>query len=319
MKLRCSMLKRNRYNVNLKFGVSSMIHHRSYKFVSGIALAAEKFGFDSFWLNDHYFIPRAVGYEGDPWESSYSFEPWITLTAIAGNTKRITLGTRVCPIPYYHPPKLAKLVATLDIISGGRVVFGAGAGYFKEEALSYGFTWDKLQTRVQKMREGLYIIKKLWTKENTTYMGKHYNVVNAPFLPKPLQKPHPPIWMGGSSTYFIEAAIDLGDGWFLQTDTSLDQFRLFVSSVKKHAKNHHKDLSKIVFAPQFTCNIGDPNGGTPEDWIDKIEKFNKSGAKHILIYPFPPPKKHLSSLEKPLDWIKFFSKKVISYFKADYE
>ena len=118
------------------------------------------------------------------------------------------METRVSPIPFYIPPRLAKMVATADIISHGRTLLGVGAGWYKWEAISYGVGWGSHRERIEKMLEGLEIILRLWTQNRTTFKGKYYQVSDAPFWPKPVQKPHPPIWFGGYSDAIVEATVN---------------------------------------------------------------------------------------------------------------
>jgi alkanesulfonate monooxygenase SsuD/methylene tetrahydromethanopterin reductase-like flavin-dependent oxidoreductase (luciferase family) len=119
----------------------------------------------------------------------------------------------VSPVPRYNPTFLAKIVTTLDVISRGRTILGVGAGHYKPEFEINGFPWKSLPERIQMMREGVEIMKKLWTESLTTYSGKCYEVKKVPHDPKPVQKPHPAIWVGGNIPRMIKETAEIGDGW----------------------------------------------------------------------------------------------------------
>ncbi|MBS7617272.1 LLM class flavin-dependent oxidoreductase, partial [Candidatus Bathyarchaeota archaeon] len=193
--------------MHLKFGVHLPTHGEyGYREILEVSLVADELGFDSLWVGDHFYLPREF-YEKTGWnpDKPNKLDAWTLLSALATQTRRIRLGTRVSPLPFYEPARLAKIIATVDIISRGRVNFGVGAGWFKDEAVSYGIYWGRHESRIFRMLEALEIILKLWVEEGrVTYMGEFYRVIEAPFWPKPLQKPHPPIWFGGSSEAILK-------------------------------------------------------------------------------------------------------------------
>jgi F420-dependent oxidoreductase-like protein len=124
-------------------------------------------------------------------------ECWTTLAALSSITTRIRLGTMVTCNSFRNPALLAKIAASLDVISGGRLEFGIGAGIQETEHGAYGFPFSKSSVRIERLKEAVEIIKKMWTEEKTSYAGKHYRINRAVCAPKPLQKPHPPITVGG--------------------------------------------------------------------------------------------------------------------------
>jgi alkanesulfonate monooxygenase SsuD/methylene tetrahydromethanopterin reductase-like flavin-dependent oxidoreductase (luciferase family) len=284
--------------------------HGLYSFDSLLeaALSAEKYDIDSFWIGDHFFLPADL-YEkfgGDP-KRPDKLDAWTTLAAIASRTKKIRLGTRVSPIPFYLPGRLAKIVATVDIISKGRVQLGVGAGWYEEEAVSYGIPWESLRERIERTVEGLQIIKKLWTSEWTSYEGKYYRLKNAPFFPKPLQHPYPPIFFGGKSRGILRAVANFGNGWLPSTDTSLEEFKDAVTEIKKCAKDLGRDPSTIVMSPALTMNPKDTR-----NFIEKVGKFLENGAQQIILDVF------LSGIspEEAPDAIMIFAEEVASHFKS---
>jgi len=268
--------------LSLEFGVHLPIHGTyGYQDTLEVSIAADDLGYHSLWVGDHFYLPREsyIIMGGDP-NRQDKLDAWTTLAAIATQTRNIKLGTRVSPIPFYLPARLAKMVTTVDIISKGRVFLGVGAGWHKEEAVTYGVGWGNHQERISKMLEGLEVILKLWMEDRATYKGKYYMVDNAPFWPKPIQKPHPPIWFGGSSTTIIDAAVKYGDGLLPLTDIPLEKFEELVSEVSKRAERCGRKR-KLTLAPSLSYPDG--VGNKPSEWLSKIEAFNKKGAGLILL------------------------------------
>ncbi len=155
-----------------------------------IAVRAEELGFDSIWVYDHFHnVPR-------PAHESV-FECWTTMAAISQRTSRIRLGQMVGCNGYRQPSVLAKITSTIDVISGGRLDWGIGAGWYENEYTGYGFDFPKPKDRIGMLNECVEIVRSMWTQPETTYDGKYYQLSRANCDPKPLQSPHPPIWIGG--------------------------------------------------------------------------------------------------------------------------
>jgi F420-dependent oxidoreductase-like protein len=155
-----------------------------------IAVLAESLGYDSIWVYDHFHnVPRPA--------HEAVFECWTTIAAISQRTSRIRLGQMVGCNSYRNPGLLAKITSTVDVISGGRLDWGIGAGWYENEYRSYGYEFPKPKDRIGMLRETVEIVKSMWTESETTYRGAHYELVRANCDPKPLQAPHPPIWIGG--------------------------------------------------------------------------------------------------------------------------
>ena len=160
------------------------------KAVEKIALEGEKAGYDSIWSSDHFFMD-------DKSEKRDCMEAWTLLAALASATKKIRLGTLVTCNSYRHPAVLAKLAATIDVISNGRLFFGIGAGWKKMEYRAYGIRFPSLRGRMDRLEEAIQVIKLLWTKPRATFRGKYYKIKDAFSAPKPVQKPMPPLLIGG--------------------------------------------------------------------------------------------------------------------------
>ncbi|MFW9844436.1 MAG: LLM class flavin-dependent oxidoreductase [Candidatus Thorarchaeota archaeon] len=160
-----------------------------YEEIVILAKAAEDAGFYSFTVSDHFFgNPESV--------EKYAQDAWTLLALLVPQTERIRLGTLVTCHSYRNPAQLAKIVATLDYASKGRIEFGIGAGWKKSEYDAYGYTMPSSKTRVLELREAIQIINLLWTEHRPSFEGKYYSVKETMFLPKPVQKPRIPIWVG---------------------------------------------------------------------------------------------------------------------------
>lgn len=187
--------------------------------VRTLAQRAEALGFQTVWFADHIVIPRNVKpfypYETDgasPFDPAQPiYEPLSVLNFVAGCTERVRLGTHVLIIPYREPVFTAKILATLDALSGGRLILGAGVGWMAEEFAVLGLS--TFAERGAVTNEYLLLFKELWTKEKPQFHGKHVQVSDIGFLPKPVQKPHPPIWIGGHSLAALRRVALVGDGW----------------------------------------------------------------------------------------------------------
>lgn len=164
-----------------------------YPILRRIAQEAERLGFDSFWLMDHLMQIPMVAPPRDPILDCYT-----ALPAIAADTKRIRLGGMMTCTSYRHPSLVAKMGASLDNISGGRFILGIGAGWSREEYRAYGYQFLPYEERVARLRDAVRLIKKMWTEEAATYEGEFYRVRGAICNPRPIQRPRPPVWIGGA-------------------------------------------------------------------------------------------------------------------------
>ena len=155
-----------------------------------IATQIEELGYDSIWLYDHFHnVPRPA--------HEAVFECWMTAAALSQATSRVRIGQMVGCNSYRSPAVLAKMTSTFDVISGGRLDWGIGAGWYENEYKGYGFEFPAPKVRIGMLREAVEIVKSMWTEPETTYDGTYYTLQRAHCDPKPLQQPHPPIWIGG--------------------------------------------------------------------------------------------------------------------------
>ncbi|MHA2363269.1 MAG: LLM class F420-dependent oxidoreductase [Candidatus Hodarchaeales archaeon] len=161
-----------------------------YKSVEKIAIEGTKAGFDSIWSSDHFFLNAKS-------QELNCMEAWTLLAALASKTDKIRLGTLVTCNSYRYPAVLAKIAATVDMISNGRLIFGFGAGWKELEYNAYGIPFPPLKERMDRMEEAIQIIRLLWTKSKVSFKGEYYTIKDAFSAPKPVQKPMPPILIGG--------------------------------------------------------------------------------------------------------------------------
>jgi probable F420-dependent oxidoreductase len=187
--------------------------------IRSLAQHAEDLRFDAVWFADHVVIPREVAsvypYSPDGVSTFRPdipfYEPLSTLLFLAGCTRRVRLGTNVLVVPYRPPVLTAKLLTMLDILSDGRLTVGVGVGWMAEEFAALGA--PPYEERGAVTDEYLRLFKALWTEDEPTFTGKYCRVSGIGFLPKPVQRPHPPIWVGGHTDRALRRAAELGDGW----------------------------------------------------------------------------------------------------------
>lgn len=195
-----------RLNIQGEMGATSS----AYDYTLEMARMAEDLGFDSVWIPDH--VENAHLDRGKP-----ILEFWTTLTALGAQTRRVKLGGHSVNNTFRHPGLTAKILCTLDQITGGRVIYAPGSGWFADEALAYGFPqWsDEGLTRIARLDETLHIVRGLMTEEVFSFEGGHFTLRNAYCNPKPVQQPYPPIWIAGDSEPTQELMAKHGDVWFM--------------------------------------------------------------------------------------------------------
>ncbi len=198
----------------------------SFDEIVAIARDAESLGFSHFWTSDHLFLRPEEPETG-------CLEAWSLLAALSQVTTRLRLGTLVTCQSYRSPPLLAKVAAGVDVMSGGRLEFGVGAGWKEVEYAAYGYAFPPIRVRVSQLVDTLEIVRAMWTTDRVTYRGRHYSVVDAPCAPKPLQRPHPPILVGAFGDRMFRVVARYADavnfrGWFLSPENygkALDRLR----------------------------------------------------------------------------------------------
>jgi len=260
---------------------------------------AEQDGFDSFWVMDHFYQLPVHGSVEEPF-----LDAWTVLPALAAVTSRIRLGAMVSPVGYRNPALLARMGASLDHISRGRMNFGFGAGGFRPEYQAYGFEFvEKPSIRLAQMKEALQLILGLWSEACFTFHGEYFHVEEAILEPKPIQKPHPPILIGGvGPRVTLRIIAELGDACNLWGPP--DEFARERELLKRHCEEAGRDESTIekttydlvVCAPTEAALKQKierllPKGvepwmalvGTPSQLVDIVGEYERVGADHLCM------------------------------------
>ena len=245
------------------------------------ALAAEALGYDSIWVSDHVVVPDHHNVFGEVF-----YDPLISLGFIASATSRVELGTSVLVLPYRNPLVLAKSVSSLDALSEGRVILGVGSGWLKGEFKALGVDYSR---RGRMTDEYIEIMKELWTSESPSYKGEHFSFSGIRFEPKPVQKPHPPIWVGGESRRSVERAVKYGDGWH-PVGLTPEEMGAGVREVRSLLPDERKDGFVMSLRRNVEINEGREFG--PEETLrgglgkirNGIEAYRETGVDHLVLY-----------------------------------
>jgi len=343
---------------DVKFGIALPFH--PWEEILKRAKMAEEVGFDSIWVADHLV--------GMGLRRLDAMEAYTSLAAVAMVTKKVKLGTSVTNIQTRHPAVLAQTIMTLDHISNGRVIAAVGAG----EAMSivpFGIPWDK---PVSRMKEAIEVLLSLWTEDPVNYDGKFFKLRDAFIRPKPIQKPHPPLWIAANSPRTLRLTAKYGDGW-LPLGRSPEDYRkkleelrdlrrkygrsgefeggvllygvvaesdedarkiidlparafsvFAVEELRRRGIEVPEDLSleKFVYTPENVKRVIDFASkisfddvedfyvwGSPETCIDKLEKWIKAGAEHIVLVAL------VSEKHRDMQY-RLYGEKIIPYFKG---
>jgi probable F420-dependent oxidoreductase len=245
--------------------------------VGAMARTAEALGFESFWCAEHPFIPvrTTSRFPGSPdgvipEPYAHFIDPFVALARASGTTSRIKLATGIVLVPERHPLLLAKEVSTLDLFSGGRFLFGIGAGWLREETELMGGDFDH---RWSQTRESILAMKELWTKPEAEFHGKYYDFPPVRSNPKPAQRPHPPVLLGGDAKNVLERVVAWGDGW-LPNRVTPDQLREKRATLDRLAKAAGRDPASLTISVH----------GQPAD-RDLIERLHDAGATRVIVRP----------------------------------
>jgi F420-dependent oxidoreductase-like protein len=263
-----------------------------------IAVMAEELGFDSIWVYDHFHNVPAPAHEA-------VFECWTTMAAISQRTSRIRLGQMVGCNSYRNPGLLAKITSTVDVISGGRLDWGIGAGWYENEYRGYGYDFKKPSDRIGMLKETVEIVKSMWSNAETTYDGKYYKLDRANCDPKPLQKPLPPVWIGGGGEKVtLRVVAEHAD--VSNFGSSVDEFIHKREILKGHCADIGRDedtirktISSEVFIRETEKEIIEAGSkslwgdsaeswrskalvGTPEQVSEKIQRYLDAGCTGFI-------------------------------------
>lgn len=244
-----------------------------------VAAKAEELGFESCWQSEHLIWPATMPPQYPYTEDGMPpvvghppiFDPWVTLGSIAGATSRIRLGTNIFILPLRHPIITARAVTTLDFISNGRVILGCGVGWLESEFRALGLD---PRTRGRRTDEAIVALKKLWTGEVVSHDGEFYPFEDVHFTPRPVQRPHPPIIIGGDSRAALRRAAELGDGWIAIGRGADEAFGDRVQQL------HRMRQACGRGAEPFEVTIG----AGPNPTVDSIRKLEAAGATRVTMH-----------------------------------
>jgi F420-dependent oxidoreductase-like protein len=305
---------------NIKFGavlneVSSMSITPDYSQLCALCQQCEQLGFDSAWVMDHLtWGPKAA-----------VFECWTTLTALACDTTRIRLGPFFLCNSYRNPALVAKMAATLDNISNGRLILGVGVGWKEDEYLAYGYPFPVPRIRIAQLEEGLSIIKLLWSGQPITFKGTYYHITNAVCRPTPLRSRGIELWIGGGGEKFtLKVTAKHAQACnFSGRSTSIDTFKQKLAVLRNHCNDIGRNVEDITKTVTLELVLGTStddakqramNGppsltpdtrfvGTPSQCLAFLQEYINAGASYFML--------HLEDLKSSLD---LFEREVISSF-----
>jgi probable F420-dependent oxidoreductase len=250
--------------------------------ITAFAQAAEERGFDSLWVSDHVVVPRHLDSNypysrdgGFPVPPELPFhEPLATLLFVAGVTQRAKLGTTILVIPMRNPIVTAKQLATLDVLSNGRLILGVGAGWMREEFEMLGVPFERRGARES---EYIRLYKALWTEDNPSFKGKFWQIEEVGFSPKPVQKPHPPIWVGGHAPAALRRAGRLGDGWHavgVAPAALAEGYR----EVQRHAEQAGRDPASVSLSVRTRLPLNEPAQA-----VEQLAQYRDVGVSHVVL------------------------------------
>jgi probable F420-dependent oxidoreductase len=247
------------------------------------ARAADERGVASLWVSDHVIFPRTAtgSYPGGrfphPPDKAY-LEPVVTLTAAAMCTTRARLGASVFILGHRHPVVMAKMLTSIDALSEGRLIVGVGVGWWKEELEMLGAPFHR---RGRQADEALQVFKALWTQDNPSFEGEFFRIRDLGFAPKPVQKPYPPIWVGGDSPGAFRRVATLGDGWHATSKTPA-QFSDALGRLRKAADEARRPFESIELSLRFELTDELLTQGT-QAVVDALAAYKRLGLKHIVL------------------------------------
>lgn len=244
-----------------------------------IGQAAEAAGFDSLWVMDHYYqIAPRLGSADSPMLEGYS-----ALHFLAGQTARIKLGTLVSGVIYREPAFLVKQASTLDVLSGGRACFGIGAAWYEAEAVGMGFRFPPTRERFERLEEALQIAKQMWADDRRPYRGKHYQLEAPINSPQPLQRPHPPILIGGSGERkTLRLVAQYGDACNLFARMGDQELARKLDVLRGHCDRLGRDYAQIEKTASSTINMA-PGETSPGGLIDRCRALAGLGFQHLIL------------------------------------
>jgi len=290
----------------------------TFEGVAGVAETAERLGFDSVWMSDHFFA-TLERYGGDDVRYG-SLEPLTTLAALAPRTERVRLGTLVLSAGFRHPAILAKAVTAIDLLSGGRLDIGLGAGWYAPEFEAFGYGFGSTGERFGVLEETLEVLTRLFEDGPASYEGRRFALREAYNHPPPVQRPRPPIWLGGKGgPRLLSLAARLADGWNTAWRWTPDAYGHRVSAARHACEEVDRDPATLRLSLGLFTVVGEdeadldrrfelirerlPAGvadkisrsvleqeclvGTPDRVLDRLGRFAELGVEELIVSPAP--------------------------------
>jgi F420-dependent oxidoreductase-like protein len=305
---------------------------KHWETMTGVAQRIEEVGFESLWVYDHFHTVPAPTQEA-------TYEAWTLMASLAAVTSTVRLG-QMCTCNTYRPPSyLAKVAASIDVISGGRLEMGIGAGWYEHEHDGYGYPFLEPGPRIRMLEEGLEIMKAMWTEDVVDYDGRHYRLQGAICQPKPLQSPHIPLWVAGGGEQ-LTLRVAARHAQYTNFGVKPEWFSHKSDVLAGHCRDVGRDFDEITRSANFNIVCADTeadvadrigmvkarfvehvteekaeeqlrlyrhNSGTPEQVVDSLREWEKLGLAYAIVY-FPDAAYDLSSLE-------LFAREVIPEFR----
>ena len=317
-------VKRMKFGVRLAVQGEMGAHGQGWDLAKQMTAEAEALGFDSVWLPDH--VINAHMNVRVP-----MLENWTVLSALGALTSRVSFAGHTFNNSLRNPAVMAKMAATFDVMFGGRLIYSLGSAWFRRESEGYGLPWDEHGDRVARLREALLIAKALWTQDEVDFSGRFYTLKGACLEPKPVQRPHIPIWVPGDSPAIRDLAAELGDCW------------LFYSKPPERVAEYAADIRRrrggtpMPMATSTVCLAGLDDGkvkewsvkyaeerkhrfpvpptpqdvlvenlwGPVEDCIERVRAWERAGVSHLVIQPIPP-----------LEGMRFFGREILPHLRG---
>ena len=285
------------------FGIAPQQLQASYDELLSLWKLADDLGYDCGWMPDH-FLPLAGDQDG-PY-----LEEWTTITALAMQTSRMRVGSLVLGNTFRNPGIVAKMGAALDIVTGGRLEMGLGAAWFEREHEMYGIPFPPVAQRIAMLGESLQVIRRLWTEPRVNFQGKYYTITDAMCQPRPLQQPHPALWVGGAGEKrTLRVVARYADGW--NCSVGPEEFSHKLEVLKRHCDDVGTDVDAIQKSIYFVLGVHEDGirareiahetqtrfgvriqkaviAGTPDECVEQIRVFADMGVSHFIAELQPP-------------------------------
>ena len=240
---------------------------------------ADRLGFDAVWNYDHFY--------GLVDNSTPTFEGWTTLAAMGVVVRRARVGCMVTGVTYRNPAILAKMAVTVDHITSGRMDFGIGAGWHEDEHRGYGMEFPGAGTRVEMLDEALTVIRRLWTEEAVTFCGRFFTLTEALCEPKPIQRPHPPIVIGGSKPKMLRVIARHADEWNMPSHNGPAEWGEANVRLDEACAEVGRDPAEVTRSVQLFLHPRRP--GQVDEQLDLLPQYRGLGCQHTVLSFYQPP------------------------------